>query len=90
MSCKDCKFWGEYKDNEYYIRPHNPKKAYEGYDSEEDEVENGFNKVRRCKSSNILFYKRPLANQAAIFDGSDYKGEFYTGENFSCSLFEQK
>ena len=45
--------------------------------------------VRKCESPNVLFCERPVKiNGAAVQDGSTYKAEFYTAEEFGCILWE--
>ena len=45
-------------------------------------------RVRVCGNEKIVFYERPDRGAAAVVDGSQYRGEFITAEDFGCSLHE--
>lgn len=86
MQCKTCKHWVLGEDDEYnrLIFPYNPTKNYEQCETEEEAAALFGGRVRRCRHPKLLFYQRPEINGAAVMDGSEYKAELVTGEEFGC------
>lgn len=84
--CKTCKHWVLGEDDKYnsIIFPYNPADDYMQCETEEEAAELFGHKVRRCRNPKLLFYQRPEINGAAVMDGSEYKAELITGEEFSC------
>jgi hypothetical protein len=89
--CLTCKWWQLDEDSRYsrVIFPPDPAT----YEQEEDEEKNATkwgHRVRQCKHPKVLFYQRPERDGAAVCDGSEYRAELLTAENFGCVLHEAK
>jgi len=84
LLCKNCRYWhvDENDDWNEIIYPLNPE-TYEPMTKKEYGHD-----VKRCKSPKLLFYIRPAKDEACVIDGSQYKAELITGENFGCVNFK--
>lgn len=85
-TCKTCKFWVLVEGDEYeeIIFPY--KSDREQCKTEEEESLLFGHRVRRCRSTNLLFYERPKINGACVVDAEEihYYAELLTGEEFGC------
>lgn len=90
--CKTCKYWRLGKSDEYdrIIFPFKPGGSYEQCKTEEEAAAMFGHRVRRCQNPKLLFYQRPEIDGACVVDGSEYRAELITGENFGCVNHEVK
>lgn len=61
---------------------------FDDYDWTEEQVKRAEEiraRVRRCKSPKLLFFVLPQDGEAAVVDGSGYRAELCTDQNFGCS-----
>ncbi len=88
-TCKQCRHWRLDKDSRSsdVIFPPDPV-TYEREEDEERNAKKWGHKVRKCCHPKIIFYQRPEKNAAAICDGSEYRAELLTSEDFGCVLHE--
>ena len=88
--CATCKHWQE--PNEKYdliLYPFHPGTCERT--KTEEEAANVFgHRVRYCRNPKVEFYQRPKIDGAAVVDGSEYRAELITGEEFGCVLHEAK
>ena len=89
--CKNCKYWILDTDDEYncLIFPYRPDKSYNQCETEEEAALVFGCRVRRCRNPKLLFYQRPEKTGAAVMDGSEYRAELITGEDFGCVGFNE-
>jgi hypothetical protein len=81
--CKNCVFWR----NDFYWDGEGRDELKETTDVGRcDVIQHGGDKVKAIKAVESKADK----NAAVVFDGEDYQGGLITGEDFSCSLFQQK
>jgi len=79
-NCKNCRWW-------------TPVEGYDGVANPVDEEtyepkEMGY-EVRTCKHPELTFCETPIsADGFGIADGSGYKANLYTAENFGCVRWE--
>jgi hypothetical protein len=81
--CKTCKHWTAVDKNEWneICNPYDP----DTFESMEMPFE-----VRRCEHPKLLFCERPVEiNGFATMDGSEYKADLYTAEEYGCVLHEE-
>ena len=85
-TCKTCKHWVLDTDDEYnrIIFPCKPGDDYEQCETEEEAAKLFGHRVRRCRNPKLLFYQRPEITGACVVDGSEYRAELLTGEDFGC------
>lgn len=81
--CATCKHWEAPEDRwDNIVFPLDPD-TYE-------RMETGF-EVRMCLNPKLMFCERPLeSNGFALADGSGYKANLYTAEDFGCVRWEAK
>lgn len=87
--CATCKWWLLNEDTRAsrVIFPPDPV-TYEQEETEEANTAKWGHRVRQCTHPRVLFYQRPDKGGAAICDGSEYRAELLTGEDFGCTLHE--
>lgn len=90
-TCKNCLHWTLKDEHEArydrVIFPPDPE-TYEAEETEEANTKKWGHRVRYCKHPRLLFYQRPDRNAAAVCDGSNYRAELLTGEDFGCVMHE--
>lgn len=87
MTCATCRWWTRDSDRDIprevlLDEQHNYWKV------PEDEVDQARDLVRLCGSPKLLFYTHPQDGEAAVIDGSDYKGNLCTTPSFGCTSHE--
>lgn len=97
-TCETCKHW-QRMDEEDYSLGSLLRDAIDGLDywtpdnwtpAERAEVEAIQQRIGRCGSPSLLFYVMPQSGQAAVLDGSEYKGELVTDRHFGCTNHQAK
>lgn len=90
--CKTCKHWvlGEADEYNRLIFPYKPGDDWNQCETEEEAATLFGHRVRRCRNPKLLFYQRPEISGAAVMDGSEYKAELITGEDFGCVNHESR
>ena len=85
VRCLGCRWW-QADENRYNcaIDPQENPATYEPWESEEERRKLFPYEVRYCKHPKVLFYERPAADGAAVFDGSEYMAYLATGPEFGC------
>jgi hypothetical protein len=91
--CATCRHWQEHEDEQrswdlilypYHPGTHRPTQT-------ESEAAKVFGyRVRYCRHPKIEFWQRPQVDGACVVDGSEYRAELITGEQFGCVLHEQE
>lgn len=95
MNCKDCKWWQNENSDwgdvvtslradandavDYWELKADERKEY---DAESAQL------ARMCKSPKLHFYVMPADGEAAVVDGSEYKGNLVTTPSFGCVNWE--
>ena len=95
-TCATCRWWTKIDADEDYplatmARNTGEEAAYWAETPEEMTQRDALrDRVRECKSPKLHFYVLPQAGEAAIIDGSEYKGSLCTDGQFGCVNHETK
>lgn len=92
-TCSTCRWWQEIGENETGTLARMAEQAgeeidffsdYEWTEAERQKGEAIRARVKRCHSPKLLFYVLPQDGEAAVVDGSGYRAEMCTDQNFGC------
>jgi len=86
--CATCKHWQEPEEKwDSILYPYHPV-TLDRVETEDEAAKLFGHRVRYCKHPKVEFYQRPQIDGACVVDGSEYRAELITGEQFGCVLHE--